>query len=877
MAALGAREAGAATDPPVITDIVVESFSTDDTISIRLPQTSMPLFTVRGSNFLPSGSTGPLVTLRREGEADRHFIGTQTTTWGSDAEGDWVSVHDMNLEGAAPGFFDVMITRHPTNPGEVTLEDGFEIKPHGPETLVSRGAWGGYVNEMQRDGNLIYLGSGRRLVILDATDEMNLVELGHIDLRGTVMDLEVRNGWAFVCTYGRYPNQFCVVDARDPSAPEMVWNSVGLPNRPGPSFNPISPREIELHGDYAYVMNSEFKFNVFDISNPAAPVMLGFFVPTTPDRFRISGDVLYTIGGSPDGLRLYDLSASTLNPPLLGTVILDTDLDDGNSPMLRSVDVEGDRALCVRVEGFQYSAVLIDVSNPGAPSIISTTSPTEGINWNSAALAPGLAFVAEEESPVWPLANDAFYRGLLIYDTATNPSAPALLATHKTHGSVADVRVIGDRAYVFDRGEGLIILDISNPAQPQRLGHYLSPAGPRMAAKNGELLYVSDEWNGFAVVDVSDPTHPRTIGEYQTPGTDKQDHRGIAYRDGLVYLCAGYGGLDVVDVSDPTNPVRIHNFFMLAPGAVYTLYDGLELDGNVAHVGVAYSASLGATPLRALWNLDISNPTSVSFLGELFLGTTPVTERIESAGGVTYLSGKASHPVYIVANADPTNPEILSTTDGNIRGFDLEDGAIYAAGEWPLNILHDEAIRVYDVSNPATPTPVSMYNPNRFRVNGEEANDGYFVSTVKRGHRLYGLALSGATYPTTGPGLFMLEQASPADAPRLTGRLHDEYIGDRWEAPIFVEEPFIYALYTDSGDNPPGFGHGVVIVERIEASGPLGDLNGDGAIGAADLALLLGAWGSCPAPPAACAADLDGDGSVGSADLAAMLGAWGQG
>ncbi|MDZ4754925.1 MAG: M12 family metallo-peptidase [Phycisphaerae bacterium] len=47
------------------------------------------------------------------------------------------------------------------------------------------------------------------------------------------------------------------------------------------------------------------------------------------------------------------------------------------------------------------------------------------------------------------------------------------------------------------------------------------------------------------------------------------------------------------------------------------------------------------------------------------------------------------------------------------------------------------------------------------------------------------------------------------------------------------------------------------------------DLNGDGAVNAADLAVLLGAWGSSNA-----AADLNNDGNVDAADLAALLGAW---
>lgn len=47
-----------------------------------------------------------------------------------------------------------------------------------------------------------------------------------------------------------------------------------------------------------------------------------------------------------------------------------------------------------------------------------------------------------------------------------------------------------------------------------------------------------------------------------------------------------------------------------------------------------------------------------------------------------------------------------------------------------------------------------------------------------------------------------------------------------------------------------------------------GDFDGDGSIGAGDLAQLLGAWGSADG-------DLDGDGTTGSTDLAVLLGGWG--
>lgn len=53
------------------------------------------------------------------------------------------------------------------------------------------------------------------------------------------------------------------------------------------------------------------------------------------------------------------------------------------------------------------------------------------------------------------------------------------------------------------------------------------------------------------------------------------------------------------------------------------------------------------------------------------------------------------------------------------------------------------------------------------------------------------------------------------------------------------------------------------------------DLDGDGHVGASDLASLLGSWGPCPDEPGVCPADFDGDGQVGASDLATLLGSWG--
>ena len=59
-----------------------------------------------------------------------------------------------------------------------------------------------------------------------------------------------------------------------------------------------------------------------------------------------------------------------------------------------------------------------------------------------------------------------------------------------------------------------------------------------------------------------------------------------------------------------------------------------------------------------------------------------------------------------------------------------------------------------------------------------------------------------------------------------------------------------------------------------EADEPcLGDINGDGTVTAADLGLLIGAWGPCGG--GSCPSDLNGDGQVNAADLGFLVAAWG--
>lgn len=101
-----------------------------------------------------------------------------------------------------------------------------------------------------------------------------------------------------------------------------------------------------------------------------------------------------------------------------------------------------------------------------------------------------------------------------------------------------------------------------------------------------------------------------------------------------------------------------------------------------------------------------------------------------------------------------------------------------------------------------------------------------------------------------------------------------------WDGGNF--EPASVAIGDWNGDGPldvvvPNRGSDNVSIlfnRSDDCNEALGDLDGDGSVGASNLLILLANWGSCDACEA-CTADLDGNCTVGASDLLILLANWG--
>jgi hypothetical protein len=146
-----------------------------------------------------------------------------------------------------------------------------------------------------------------------------------------------------------------------------------------------------------------------------------------------------------------------------------------------------------------------------------------------------------------------------------------------------DVAVAGSYAYTADL-YGLTVYDVSDPANPAKVGELLLPEEASGVAVSGSVAYVADGESGLQIIDVTDPSAPSRLGSYDTPGYAWD----VALFGNVAYVADEASGLQIIDVSDPTAPSLIGSVATRRPaldvavepatGTVW-LADGALLEG----------------------------------------------------------------------------------------------------------------------------------------------------------------------------------------------------------------------------------------------------------------------------------------------------------
>lgn len=365
-----------------------------------------------------------------------------------------------------------------TDPLEPTHLGEYEYGPAEPPYHVAA----------TNEAVLLSLGTpGTQLVDVSNPEAPQLfVELPPPVQPGDIVDAVADRGLVFLADsgglYGSAPpfGWLRIIDESDDGGFRQI-GSLGLE---------MPARQVAVYGDYVVVVHAEeeitpMDLDVIDTSDPSNPTVVGTTQLSGPPwgELVVSGHHAYVTDAL---LNIVDLSDPT-NPVLVGETY-----GAGGSPYGLAVD--GDRAYLAGYRGLS----IIDVSDPSNPEEISRT-PTGG-DAKGVAVRDGAAFVSVSTDSPKPPWNDE----LRVYDI-TNDIAPVEIGSVELWGSAGGVSIDGDLLFVEVIGRGLLVVNVSDPAEPEAVG-LAQMAGSGVGA--GDRFYAVARQMGLDVFDSSTCANP---------------------------------------------------------------------------------------------------------------------------------------------------------------------------------------------------------------------------------------------------------------------------------------------------------------------------------------------------------------------------------
>lgn len=307
-----------------------------------------------------------------------------------------------------------------------------------------------------------------------------------------------------------------------------------------------------------------------------------------------------------------------------------------------------------------------------------------------------------------------------------------------------DLYLAGDHALMGDFRGIVHFVDISDPADMRKVAEVRTP-GPAVDIKiAGDLAVVGvqqlDADFGLLILDISDPANPVELSRIEEPGRGGV-HNLFIHGDRLYLAHMHSPGLSIVDISDPAAPVVSGSW--RHEGGFSNLVHDIFIRGHVAVV-----SDFGS----GLILLDLTEPDAPVLLAELSF-----PEGIHSAwaeGDYVYCNqefGGWERRLHVVDIADPGQPELIHSfgmqppPHGEILGPHnpwVRDGLLYWA-------FYDAGLRVFDLADPARPLEVGYHTYPGFAWSAQPHDDGLvYVADGAVGLQAYRLTAPAVTAVT---------------------------------------------------------------------------------------------------------------------------------
>lgn len=526
--------------------------------------------------------------------------------------------------------------------------------------------------------------SGGGVWIFQITDPTTPRLVGHYPVPNfRLTRLTLFGSYGYVTTGGpSFRND--LVDFSDPASPKLAAAGV------------LESGPMAVVGQYAYVWDwKSTELRAYDISDPAHPVLAG----AVAQKIRVTwlmnqGGYLFEYLDN-DILSILDVS-NPAAPSVLGQI------GDARSHF-DGVVVQGNQAFLT--SRFNSQVAVADLSDPAHPLLLASAKSGAGPP-QMAAMQDGYAYVASNTGGlrIYDLHNP---KRLPEIGTFDGPGSP----TGTTGTAVAD-----GIAYVADLDNGLHIVDVSDPTNPRPLGVYRDGSSAvRVTVRNGYayLLTRSLAANqpNLRIVDVRDPVHPVLAGGLILGGLTQD----LTLSGQYAYVVVS-GTLRIVDVSTPGLPREVVGYNppldpSVDPVTVAGRTARVAADGNYVYMASETSIGHGkgtqptSSPADSgLRVLDVSDPSQPAEIAFLPTGWAP--DAVAVVGRQLYVNGHLTGPnaengLRVFDISDPRHPV---PGDFVPIGGAVFGGGIAVSGQHAF--VATLGLSVLDIADPSHPIDV---------------------------------------------------------------------------------------------------------------------------------------------------------------------------
>ncbi len=356
----------------------------------------------------------------------------------------------------------------------------------------------------------------------------------------------------------------------------------------------------------------------------------------------------------------------------------------------------------------------------------------------------------------------------------------------------------GRKAYAYQFGRGLRVIDLADPATPVHRG--MLQLGSSVFCSGMTCLdhYVLMAGDLVRVADVDDHDNPVMAHTLDTPGYA----RDVAMSQRIVYIADDNAGLSVYDFDNPLVPEYLITLPTSDTAWSLCVHDALLLVGCNGWLDV----------------FSLADPAAPSHLGAVSIAG--VILEIAAEGDLAVV--EAAWTANLVDLGDPAAPVLVSTFgDHSVRAVALRDGVAYLGGD--VAPWWGGSLDRFDVSDPTAPS-----RTGRDIMNGWPGAITFalgYLYTANQGDWMDGAEIEG---------FHVYDPTNPASPPRTgyldlysytfnwgTSALGGEFlyvVGDRELGVVDLSDPAAPTLrgtswYSDS-TLETGLVNGVVVIEH---------------------------------------------------------------